>query len=119
MRTFGKDLMKNFPQREEAEDLDRQRKTNFLFIRENKLSLNIIKKDKNQTFIFRFLLTMKSLIKTPTQIKNITESCKYLTELLYTLKDETKAGVSLIELEEFADQWIKKRNLKGAFKGFE
>lgn len=55
---------------------------------------------------------MKSLIKTPTQIKNITESCKYLTELLYTLKDETKAGVSLIELEEFADQWIKKRNLK-------
>ena len=45
---------------------------------------------------------MKSLIKTPTQIKNIKESCKYLTELLYTLKDETKAGVSLIELEEFA-----------------
>ena len=62
---------------------------------------------------------MKSVIKTPTQIKNITESCKYLTELLYTLKDETKAGISLIELEEFADQWIKKRNLKGAFKGFE
>jgi hypothetical protein len=35
MSTFGKDLMKNLAQREEAEDLDQQGKTNFLFIREN------------------------------------------------------------------------------------
>lgn len=62
---------------------------------------------------------MKNLIKTPVQIQNIKDSSKYLTELLYTLKDQTRAGVSLLELEAFADERITKRNLKGAFKGFE
>lgn len=62
---------------------------------------------------------MKHLIKTPQQIQNITDSGAYLTELLYYLKDQTKAGITLLELEELAQKWLDQRNLKGAFKGYE
>ena len=62
---------------------------------------------------------MKNLIKTPQQIQNISDSCAYLTELLHYLKEHTKAGMSLIEVEELAQAWLDKRNLKGAFKGYE
>lgn len=54
---------------------------------------------------------MKNLIKTPQQIQNITDSCKYLTEHLYYLKEHTKAGMALIELEELAQKWLDERNL--------
>jgi len=62
---------------------------------------------------------MKNLIKNPEQIQNITDSCAYLTELLHYLKDHTKAGMSLLEVEELSQQWLDTRNLKGAFKGYE
>jgi methionyl aminopeptidase len=62
---------------------------------------------------------MKNFIKTPQQIQNISDSCAYLTELLHYLKEHTKAGISLIEVEELAQAWLDKRNLKGAFKGYE
>lgn len=62
---------------------------------------------------------MKNLIKTPEQIRNITDSCSYLTEMLYMLRDKTKAGMTLLEVEDLSEQWLKKRDLKGAFKGYE
>ncbi len=62
---------------------------------------------------------MKNLIKTPEQIRNIADSCAYLTEMLLYLRGRTKAGMSLIEVEELAQAWLDKRNLKGAFKGYE
>jgi hypothetical protein len=34
---------------------------------------------------------MNNLIKTPDQIQNITDSCAYLTEMLYYLREHTKA----------------------------
>lgn len=54
---------------------------------------------------------IKNLIKTPEQIRNITDSCKYLNEHLYYLKDHTKAGMTLLELEELAQAWLDERNL--------
>lgn len=71
-------------------------------------------------FIYQLdVLPMKHLIKTPQQIQNISDSCAYLTELLQTLRGQIKAGMTLIEIEEIAQTWLDKRNLKGAFKGFE
>lgn len=61
----------------------------------------------------------KGLIKTPQQIENIRESGKYLNELLLRLKNETHAGMSLLDLELFAEQYISKNNLKWAFKWYE
>ena len=54
---------------------------------------------------------IKNLIKTPEQIRNITDSCKYLNEHLYYLKEHTKAGMTLLELEELAQVWLDVRNL--------
>lgn len=62
---------------------------------------------------------MKNLIKTQKQIQAISDSWAYLTELLYTLRNQTKAGMALIEIEDIAQKWLNQRNLKGAFKGFE
>ena len=59
---------------------------------------------------------MKNLIKTPQQIQNISDSCAYLTELLHYLKEHTKAGMSLLEVEELAQAW--KEPLK-AMKDFQ
>lgn len=58
------------------------------------------------------------IIKTPEQIKNIRESGKYLNELLYLIKDYCKAGVSLIELEDIAQKFMDKNNLRWAFKWY-
>lgn len=62
---------------------------------------------------------MKNHIKTPEQIRNITDSCAYLTEMLLYLRDQTKAGMTLLEVENLSQTWLDKRNLKGAFKGYE
>lgn len=58
------------------------------------------------------------IIKTPQQIENIRKSWKYLTELLYLIKDNCKAGVSLIDLENIAQDFMDKNNLKWAFKWY-
>ncbi|HKL44541.1 MAG TPA: type I methionyl aminopeptidase [Candidatus Absconditabacterales bacterium] len=58
------------------------------------------------------------IIKTPKQIENIRKSGEYLNELLYLIKDNCKAGVSLIELENIAQDFMDQNNLKGAFKGY-
>lgn len=59
-----------------------------------------------------------NLIKTTQQISNIRESGKYLTELLYKLYHATEVGRPLIELEFIAEDYIKKNNLKWAFKNY-
>lgn len=59
-----------------------------------------------------------NIIKTQHQISNIRESGKYLTELLYKLYHATQVGRPLIELEFIAEDYIKKNNLKWAFKNY-
>ena len=60
----------------------------------------------------------KATSKSPEQIALIREAGKYHNELLVVLIQATKAGVSLIELEEIASQFLKKHNLKWSFKGY-
>ncbi len=58
------------------------------------------------------------IIKTQEQIENIRKSWKYLTELLYLIKDNCKAGMSLMELENIAQDFMDKNDLKWAFKWY-
>ena len=62
---------------------------------------------------------MNNLIKTPDQIQNITDSCAYLTEMLYYLREHTKAWMTLLEVEDLSQKWLDKRNLKWAFKNYD
>ncbi len=58
-------------------------------------------------------------IKTPSQISTIRESWKYLNELLYKLYHASISGITLIELEFIAEDYIKKHNIKWAFKHYQ
>ena len=58
-------------------------------------------------------------IKTPEQIRNITDSCSYLTEMLHYLREHTKAWMRLIDVENLSQEWLDKRNLKWAFKDYD
>lgn len=58
-------------------------------------------------------------IKTKEQIQNITDSCSYLTEMLYYLREHTKAWMTLLEVENLSQDWLDKRNLKWAFKNYD
>ncbi len=60
----------------------------------------------------------KATIKTPEQINNIRIAGKFHNELLLILRDAAKAGVSLLDLEKIAADFLKKHNLKGSFKGY-
>ncbi len=60
-----------------------------------------------------------SLIKSPTKIQKIKDSWKYLTELLQILIQKAQPGINLLELEEFTQDWLDKKGLRGAFKGFQ
>ncbi len=60
-----------------------------------------------------------SLIKSPDKIQKIRDSWKYLTELLQALVSRAKPGVNLLELESFTQDWLDKKNIKGAFKWFQ
>lgn len=58
------------------------------------------------------------IIKTQHQIAAIRESGKYLNELLLKLSTVAQPGVSLIELEFVAEDYIKKHHVKWAFKNY-
>jgi len=61
----------------------------------------------------------KIIYKTVQQIENIRDSWKYLTELLWLLREKVWVWVALVELEDFAEAYIQKRNLKWAFKWYQ
>ncbi len=60
----------------------------------------------------------KNFLKTQSQIDNIKESWKYLTELLQIIYAKIKPWISLIELEEIAESFIQENDLKWAFKWY-
>ena len=63
-------------------------------------------------------MTNSIIIKNSKQIANIRKSGKLLNELLIKLRDACKAGLMLIELEFIAEDFMKKHQIKGAFKGY-
>lgn len=56
--------------------------------------------------------------KNTAQIEKIRESGKYLTILLRELYAMCVPGATTMDLELYADAYIRKHNLKGAFKGY-
>ncbi len=64
-------------------------------------------------------MSRQIIYKTPQQINNIRESGKYLTELLTLVRDSSREGVTLNQLETIAERFLKTYNLKGAFKGYD
>lgn len=64
-------------------------------------------------------MSRKIIIKSAQQIVNIRDSGKYLTEILNILYHEANIWVSLIELEEIAEKYMRQHKVKGAFKWYE
>jgi len=57
-------------------------------------------------------------IKTEKEIDLISESCKIVAETLQLLKSYVKPGISTLELDKIAEDYILSNNAKAAFKGY-
>ncbi|NWF90783.1 MAG: type I methionyl aminopeptidase [Ignavibacteriaceae bacterium] len=57
-------------------------------------------------------------IKTKKEIDFIRESCRIVAETLRLVANNVKPGVSTIELDQIADEYILSNNAKAAFKGY-
>lgn len=58
------------------------------------------------------------LIKTKKEIDYIRESCQIVAEVLQLLKRYAKVGVTTIELDKIAEDYILSNNSRPAFKGY-
>lgn len=58
------------------------------------------------------------LIKTKKEIDYIRESCQIVAEVLQLMKRYAKAGVTTIELDKIAEDYILSNNARPAFKGY-
>jgi len=58
------------------------------------------------------------LIKSKREIDYIRESCKIVAEILQLLKRNVKVGVTTIELDKIAEDYILSNNARPAFKGY-
>ncbi len=58
------------------------------------------------------------LIKSKKEIDYIRESCQIVAETLQLVKRYTKPGVTTLELDKIAEDWIKSNDGVPAFKGF-
>lgn len=58
------------------------------------------------------------LIKSKKEIDYIRESCKIVAETLQLLKSKVRAGITTLELDEIAEDYIRSNNAVPAFKGY-
>ena len=58
------------------------------------------------------------LIKTKKEIDLIRESCKIVAEALQLMRSNIKPGITTLELDEIAEDYIKSNNAIPAFKGY-
>ena len=58
------------------------------------------------------------IIKTKKDIDFIKESCKIVAETLQLLKNNVKPGITTLELDRIAEDYIKSNNAIPAFKGY-
>lgn len=58
------------------------------------------------------------LIKSKKEIDFIRESCKIVAETLQLLKANTKIGITTLELDKIAEDYIRSNNASPAFKGY-
>lgn len=57
-------------------------------------------------------------LKSPEEIEKMTTACRVVAEVLALLKNMVRVGVTTKEMELFADEQIKARGGKPAFKGY-
>ena len=57
-------------------------------------------------------------IKTKKEIDLIRESCKIVAETLQLLKANVKPGITTLELDKIAEDYILSNNARAAFKGY-
>ncbi len=57
-------------------------------------------------------------LKSPSEIQKIRVSCQIIAELLESLQELVKPGVSTLKLDQFAEDFIAKRGARPAFKGY-
>ena len=58
------------------------------------------------------------ILKSPEEIEKITQACLVVAKALDSLKDMVTPGVTTMELEHFADEYIRSNNAMPAFKGY-
>lgn len=58
------------------------------------------------------------LIKSKKEIDYIRESCRIVAETLQLLKSKVRAGITTLELDEIAEDYIRSNNGVPAFKGY-
>jgi len=58
------------------------------------------------------------ILKSEREIELIREACKIVSATLSALKDIVKPGVTTKELDNFADEFVRKRHAEPAFKGY-
>ncbi|KAF0150865.1 MAG: methionine aminopeptidase type I [Ignavibacteria bacterium] len=58
------------------------------------------------------------LIKSKSEIDKIRESCKIVAETLQLMKRYTKPGVTTLELDKIAEDYIRSNDASPAFKGY-
>lgn len=58
------------------------------------------------------------LIKSKKEIDYIRESCRIVAETLQLLKSNVKVGITTLELDKIAEDYIRSNNAKPAFKGY-
>ncbi|MBK7632696.1 MAG: type I methionyl aminopeptidase [Ignavibacteriales bacterium] len=58
------------------------------------------------------------LIKSKKEIDYIRESCRIVAETLQLLKSNVRVGITTLELDKMAEDYIRSNNAKPAFKGY-
>jgi len=58
------------------------------------------------------------LIKTKKEIDYIKESCKLVAETLQLLKSNVRVGITTLELDKIAEDYVRSNNALPAFKGY-
>jgi methionyl aminopeptidase len=58
------------------------------------------------------------ILKSPEEIKRITQSCDIVARTLNAVKAIVKPGITTAEIESFADAYIRAKNAVPAFKGY-
>lgn len=61
----------------------------------------------------------KSAVKNNNELKLIEESCRIVADTLVLLKDYVKPGVTTLELDKIAEDYIKSKDGYPAFKGYQ
>ncbi len=61
---------------------------------------------------------MGVILKSREEINKIKISCRLVAELLEELRKLVAPGITTAELDAFAQDWLKKRKAKSAFKGY-